>query len=145
MNPRRIALVVVGLVVVAAAIWGGMHFFMAPPDDLDLSREKATAKGIYMTAIAPEVEPVQQGPLHAWVLTIKTPDGKPVEGAEIVVDGGMPQHGHGLPTSPAVVGYLGEGRYKIDGVRFNMSGWWELKFAIKAPPGEDSVVFNITL
>ena len=145
MNSRRLALVAVAAVIVAAAIWGGMRFFMAPPDDLDLSREKASAKGVYTVAIAPEVEPVQQGPLHAWVLTLETPDGRPVEGAEIGVDGGMPQHGHGLPTSPAVAGYLGEGRYRIDGMRFNMSGWWELKFAIKAPPGEDAVVFNITL
>jgi hypothetical protein len=145
MNSRRLALVAIAVVIVAAALWGGMRFFMSPPDDLDLAREKASAKGIYTVAIAPEVEPVQQGPLHAWVLTLKTADGKPVEGAEIGVDGGMPQHGHGLPTSPAVAGYLGEGRYKIDGMRFNMSGWWELKFAIKAPPGEDSVVFNITL
>lgn len=146
MGLKRIALLVAEAVVVVAAIaYGAMHFFMTPPDDLDLSRSKNTANGIYAASIAPEVEPVQQGPLHAWVLTLRTPDGKPVEGAEVAVDGGMPQHGHGLPTSPAVAGYLGEGRYKIDGVRFNMSGWWELKFAIKAPPGEDSVVFNITL
>jgi hypothetical protein len=130
---------------VALALWGGMRFFMAPPADLDLAREKASAKGLYTIAIAPEVEPVQQGPLHAWMLTLKTADGKPVEGAGIGVDGGMPQHGHGLPTSPAVAGYLGEGRYKIDGMRFNMSGWWELEFTIKAAPGEDTVVFNITL
>jgi hypothetical protein len=142
---RRLVWVAVGVVVIAAAVWGGMRFFMSPPDDLDLSRSKNSAKGIYSVDIAPEMEPVQQGPLHAWVLTLKTPDGKPVEDATIGVDGGMPQHGHGLPTSPAVAGYLGEGKYKIDGLRFNMSGWWELKFAIKAPPGEDSVVFNITL
>lgn len=51
----------------------------------------------------------------------------------------MPQHGHGLPTNPAVTSYLGKGRYRIDGVRFNMSGWWEFKLAIAAPQGDDQV------
>ena len=142
---KRLVWAIVAVLVIAAAIYGGMKFFMTPPGDLDLSRSKNSVNGVYAVTIAPEVEPVQQGPLHAWVLTLKTPDGKPVEGATIGIDGGMPQHGHGLPTSPAVAAYLGEGKYRIDGVRFNMSGWWELKFAIKAPPGEDSIVFNITL
>ena len=71
MNSRRLVLAAIAVVIVAAAIWGGMRFFMAPPSDLDLSREKTSAKGIYAVAIAPEVEPVQQGPLHAWVLTLK--------------------------------------------------------------------------
>ncbi|MDP3899435.1 MAG: FixH family protein, partial [Mesorhizobium sp.] len=83
--------------------------------------------------------------LHNWVLTVTTPDGNPVEGATIAVDGGMPQHGHGLPTAPAATSYLGEGRYRIEGVRFNMGGWWEFKFAIEAAPGADAVTFNLSL
>jgi len=145
MSLRRILLVVITLVVVALAGLAAKHFFTTPPADLDLSRSKASAKGTYSIGIAPEIEPVQQGPLHAWVLTLTTPDGKPVEGARIAIDGGMPQHGHGLPTAPQATAYLGEGRYRIEGVRFNMSGWWELKFAISAPPGDDSAVFNVTL
>ena len=74
-----------------------------------------------------------------------TPQGTVVEDAVVAVDGGMPQHGHGLPTEPRVTEYLGEGHYRVAGVRFNMGGWWELKFAISAPPGDDTVVFNIVL
>jgi hypothetical protein len=79
------------------------------------------------------------------VLTLKTAAGQPVEGASIAIDGGMPQHGHGLPTAPQATGYLGEGRYRIEGVRFNMSGWWELKFAISSAQGDDSATFNVVL
>jgi hypothetical protein len=71
--------------------------------------------------------------------------GRPVDGAGMTVDGGMPQHGHGLPTRPRMTGGLGDGRYEIDGVRFNMGGWWEFKLAIRAHAGADSVTFNLDL
>ena len=70
---------------------------------------------------------------------------QPVEDAKITIDGGMPQHGHGLPTSPAVTANLGGGKYRVDGMKFTMSGWWELRFAITAPAGSDNAVFNVTL
>jgi hypothetical protein len=57
----------------------------------------------------------------------------------------MPQHGHGLPTRPRVTRNLGGGVYEIEGVRFNMGGWWEFKLAISAPGGSDRVTFNLAL
>ena len=72
------------------------------------------------------------GALHSWLLTLKTAAGQPVEDATITIDGGMPEHGHGLPTSPAVSAHLGAGKYRVEGVKFTMSGWWELRFAITA-------------
>lgn len=71
--------------------------------------------------------------------------GRPVEGAQITVGGGMPQHNHGLPTQPRVTKDLGDGRYEIDGVRFNMGGWWEFKLAVSTPAGDDTVTFNLDL
>ena len=117
----------------------------SPQPTVDLVRSKATQAGLYRVTIAPEVEPLRTGVLHSWVLILATPDGKPVEGARITVDGGMPSHGHGLPTSPEATGYLGEGRYRIEGVKFNMGGLWELKFAVSAAAGDDRVTFNLRL
>ena len=71
--------------------------------------------------------------------------GRPVENAAITVDGGMPEHGHGLPTQPRVTRALGAGVYEIEGVRFSMGGWWELKLAIDSPAGADRVTFNLGL
>ena len=71
--------------------------------------------------------------------------GRPVDGAAIVIAGGMPQHGHGLPTRPRVTRSLGGGAYEIEGVRFNMGGWWEFKVVIEAAPGADTVTFNLDL
>jgi hypothetical protein len=131
------------LVVVAAVVFA-MRFFMAPPADLDLARSKATANGLYTIVIEPEVEPLQQGPLHAWIVTVKTADGQPVMNARLGVDGGMPQHGHGLPTRPEASD-IGDGRYRVEGVRFNMGGWWVFKLAVEGPAGRDEAEFNLVL
>ncbi|TIW19825.1 MAG: auxin-binding protein [Mesorhizobium sp.] len=111
----------------------------------DTSRSKKTASGLFVASFEPERGVIRQGELQSWLLTLKTAAGAPVEGAAITVSGGMPQHNHGLPTSPQATDYLGEGRYRIDGVKFTMSGWWQLRFAISAAAGSDSLVFNIAL
>lgn len=135
------------LVVVLVAGGGimAMHGFSAPPADLDLSRSKATEKGVFLASVEPEAGSFKQGEMHSWMLMLKKPDGTPVEDASIKVDGGMPDHNHGLPTSPQVTSHLGEGRYRVEGVKFNMGGWWVLRFAISAPTGADEAVFNLAL
>jgi hypothetical protein len=138
----------IGFLVLGAVAITGMTFMhaLAPSTGgVDLARAKSSEKGVYVVEIAPEVGTFKQGELHAWVVTLKTAEGAPVEGARIAVDGGMPDHGHGLPTSPQVTTYLGGGRYRVEGVKFNMSGLWELKFAIAAPQGDDQAVFNLML
>ena len=134
--------VVAVLAVAAFVLW---PMFMRPPAELDLSRTKDSAAGLYKVSVEPENGTVEQGAIHSWILTVTTSQGAVVEDAVVAVDGGMPQHGHGLPTEPRVTEYLGEGHYRVEGVQFNMGGWWELKFAISAPPGDDTVVFNIVL
>ncbi|MBX3577194.1 MAG: FixH family protein [Rhizobiaceae bacterium] len=144
MTSRNRLLIGAAVVAVLVAIVLAVQSMMTPPSDLDLARSKATAGGLYVAAIEPDGGTVVQNELHAWTLTVTTPAGEAVTGATIGVDGGMPQHGHGLPTAPAAT-ELGGGRYRIDGVRFNMSGWWELKFSISAAQGKDDVVFNLSL
>lgn len=142
---RKWIIAAIALAVLVVAGFYGLRMLSPPPADLDVAREKASAAGLYAVAIEPEVEPVQQGSLHGWILTVTTPEGEPVADAEITVDGGMPQHGHGLPTAPQSTGHIGEGRYRIEGVRFNMGGWWVLNFAISSPAGNDEAEFNIVL
>lgn len=137
------ALAAVAVIVVVAVV--AMRMLAPPPADLDVSRTRVTANGVYTVSIAPETDSVERGTLHAWVATVTTAQGAPVEDATITIDGGMPQHGHGLPTAPQAGAHLGEGRYRIEGVRFNMGGWWELKLAISSGIGQDDVTFNIVL
>lgn len=78
-------------------------------------------------------------------VTVVDGDGRAIDGATLTIDGGMPQHGHGLPTRPRVTRSLGGGTYEIEGVRFNMGGWWEFKVAIATDAGVDTVTFNLDL
>jgi hypothetical protein len=142
---RKFAIGAIVLAILAVAGFYGMRMMAPPPVDLDLAREKTSAGGLYTVAITPEQEPLQQGPLHSWIATVTLPDGTAVEDATITVDGGMPQHGHGLPTSPQATPHLGEGRYRIEGMRFNMGGWWALNLGIASPAGDDTVEFNVVL
>lgn len=118
---------------------------MTPPVGLDLARERTTVQRHYTVAIKPVAEPVATNKLHAWEISLKQPSGQPVAGARFVVDGGMPQHRHGLPTQPRVTRELGDGRYLLEGMKFSMTGWWELKLKIDAAQGVDNVAFNVVL
>lgn len=142
----RPRLVIVALIVVIAVVasWYVMRMMAPPPADLDLSRDKPSAAGLYRVAVEPELQPLEQGRLHSWIVSVQA-NGAPVTDATLTIDGGMPQHGHGLPTQPQSAGHIGEGRYRIDGVRFNMGGWWVLKIGIASSAGSDTAEFNIML
>lgn len=143
---RRFLIVLVAAVIVAIAGWQlAARMFMAAPGDLDLSLSKKSADGLYAVSLAPEEAPIREGPLQSFVLTVKTAGGNPVDVSRIEIGGGMPRHGHGLPTEPRVTAALGDGKYRIEGFKFTMSGWWQLKFTIDAPPGRDEADFNIVL
>ena len=139
------ALAVVALVMVAFGAHVATLDARSAKPERDLARSQTTAGGLYVAAIEPEVAEVKQGVLHSWVLTVKTADGKPVDDAHVAIDGGMPEHNHGLPTAPEMTEHLGEGRYRIEGVKFSMTGWWELKFDISSPAGSDTATFNLVL
>ena len=67
----------------------------------DLARSRNSAKGVYSLTIAPEAGEPRQGELHAWVVTVKTRQGAPVEDATITIDGGMPEHSSRPADQPA--------------------------------------------
>ena len=114
----------------------------ATPRDLDLSLRHPSAQGRYLVQIEPPAAAPAINQIHTWQIKLNSPDGAPVRNARIAVDGGMPQHGHGLPTRPQVTREVAAGTYAMEGMKFSMSGWWEIKLAIQAGDGADSVVFN---
>jgi YtkA-like len=133
------------LVLVAAGSLTGCMLFMKPPKDLDYSRTRTSEAGHYRATIHPQGDSIPQGRLHRWTLHLETATGTPVDSATLVVDGGMPQHGHGLPTKPRVTRDLGNGDHLVEGMKFNMGGWWVVKFQVAAAEGRDSLVFNLKL
>jgi len=105
---------------------------------------RTSAHHTYKAALQPR-EPLRLRQLQTVPVRITDAAGRPVAGAEIAIEGGMPEHGHGLPTQPRVKRALGDGVYEIEGVRFSMGGWWEFKVAIASPAGADVVTFNLDL
>lgn len=143
---RRHLFWIVPLAVVALAGAGLAARMMAPPpSDLDLALSKPTEHGLYVVSLAAGETPVPVGTLHTWTVKVTTPDGHPVKTTSITVDGGMPQHGHGLPTKPEVTTDLGDGSHLIEGMKFNMPGWWTLTVSIDGAPGADKATFNLVL
>ena len=105
---------------------------------------RASASQTYRAMLI-TAEPLRPRKLQTVQVVITDRDGHPVDGATIGIDGGMPQHGHGLPTRPRISKALGGGTYEIEGLRFNMGGWWELKLSITGATGTDIVTFNLGL
>lgn len=92
-----------------------------------------------------EIKPITINKMHYWDLEIRNQYGNAVEKAKIRVSGGMPAHNHGLPSAPRVVEYLGDGRYRIGGMRFHMGGYWELRISIDDGNYRDTVIVPLTL
>lgn len=105
---------------------------------------RTSSAGLYTATLQP-AEALRPRKLQSIQVSLKDANGRIVDGAAITIDGGMPQHGHGLPTQPRVTKALGNGQYIIEGVRFNMGGWWELELAIAGNAGADTVTFNLAL
>ena len=115
------------------------------PSDLDTSTTKESDNGIFEISVTSNMDPLDINEIHSWIVHVDDANGTVVEGATIVVDGGMPQHNHGFPTEPQITEELGDGDYLLDGVKFSMVGWWELKLDISSGSDSDTVTFNIIL
>ncbi|MGB5323859.1 MAG: FixH family protein, partial [Pseudomonadales bacterium] len=89
------------------------------------SLQQATALGSYIS----------------WTVQFERDD-KPFSLISIAITGGMPSHGHGLPTQPRVTAQLGDGRYRVEGIKFTMPGRWQLVFNVGSPLGDDRVVLE---
>ena len=113
-----------------------------PPPQLDLSLRRPSVDGHYVVTLQPPSPAPAINQLHSWQMKVETPAGQPVAKARIAIDGGMPQHGHGLPTRPRATPELADGAYRLEGMKFSMTGGWEIKLAIKSAEGEDTVTFN---
>jgi hypothetical protein len=145
----RRALLAVGLALAAVCGVHGMSMMYGNPAKRPVASEfglgpRVSARGQYVATLQP-AQPLRPRQMQSLRVLVRDADGRAVESAQIAIDGGMPQHGHGLPTRPRVTGHLGDGLYEIEGVRFNMGGWWEFRLTIAGPGGTDTVTFNLDL
>ena len=141
-----IAAILGGLAIVYALMMGTMMSRMGnAPSDLDVSTTRESDNGVFRVSYTPSTGSIPINQMHEWTLHVESADGTPVEDATITVDGDMPEHGHGLPTKPLVTRPLGNGDHLVEGMKFNMGGWWVVKFRVSSTRGADSLVFNLKL
>ena len=146
MSSRYVARAVLTMLTVASvSLLDACMMFARPPKDLDYGRVRVSQAGLYLGTIRPDGDSIPKGKLQKWTLHLESRAGARVDTARITIDGGMPQHGHGLPTKPLVTRTLGNGDYRVEGMKFNMGGWWVVKFRVNAAAGADTLVFNLKL
>ena len=109
------------------------------------SRVWISQSGLFQVSYKSQQHPITINRMHSWVLHVETADGQPVANADVTMLGGMPEHDHGLPTSPRMTQYLGNGEYLIEGIRFHMNGSWEITVTNGAGGDRDTVVILLEL
>ena len=141
-----IAAILAALAIVYTLVMGTMMSRAGnAPSDLDTSTTRESENGLFRVSYTPSKGTIPVNEIHEWTLHVERADGTPVEDATITVDGDMPEHGHGLPTSPRVTRNLGNGDYLVEGLKFQMGGWWLMDFTITANGQTDAVHFNMML
>lgn len=148
----RQTILLIGLLLLAAAIGACSGSAATPamqmggaPADADFGATRTSDNGLFQVTYTPSLDPIAINELHEWTLHVETADGAPVNDAVISVSGGMPEHNHGMPTEPKVTASLGNGDYRVEGMQFQMGGWWTITFVIDAAGQQDSVTFNLKL
>ena len=111
----------------------------------DTSTTRMSQQGHYRVSYQSKVKPIPLNRIHSWTLHLEIPDGEAVDDAQIAVYGGMPVHKHGFPTAPRVTQGLGNGNYRVEGLKFSMAGHWELWLNIRSGTLTDKAVFHVIL
>lgn len=105
----RTAFVAALAVVAAVAVTGCGHVMMmmhgnnvARPSATEFGTGPRASASRQFTATLQPDQPLRPRRMHTVRVAITDAAGAPVDDATIQIDGGMPQHGHGLPTRPRV-------------------------------------------
>ena len=110
------------------------------------SWRQTSQQGYFSVELRASAKQTALSEFQTWLLLIRDAvSDEPVTPVRVAVGGGMPAHGHGLPTQPQVTEYLGDGQYQLEGLMFNMAGQWQLIFEIITNNKSDRVVFDVLI
>lgn len=102
----------------------------------------AESSGAFAITLAFEPSPPVVG-TNALEITV-TDGAAPVTGATIEVTGEMPLHGHALDDNIAIV-EQGDGHYRVNELRFTMSGEWNLIVNAVTSTGSGRIEQRVTV
>lgn len=107
-----------------------------------LSLTETSRNGLFRVTLQSDEAPLPLNRMHGWTAHLTTSEGRVIDDAIVMLYGGMPEHKHGFPSKPQVTGNLGNGRYRIEGVKFNMPGRWEIWINVRALGKDDKAIFS---
>ncbi len=108
-------------------------------------RPQPSKQGRFRLALKPVADTILLHDLHTWTIHIESANGMPIQPKRILIGGGMPQHGHGFPSQPKITRYMGNGGWLIEGMQFNMTGLWQIRFKLLDAFGWNGSTFEFTL
>jgi hypothetical protein len=138
------------LAVLAVCCFLGMFAFALrgvteSPAAAPLSWDKTSEQGIFAVTLDARATTVALREFLEWTVEVRDAHGDPIYPARFAIGGGMPGHGHGLPSQPRVTEHLAGGKYVISGLKFNMAGNWVLLFDIETAAATDRVSFEFQI
>ncbi|WP_164658080.1 FixH family protein [Tropicibacter sp. Alg240-R139] len=113
------------------------------PEVLDTSATVATRYGTLQASYETDFLEVPLNGVHSWRLSLQDKQGQPVTGADIVLTADMPEHLHGMTTTPQVQDTQTPGLYLVRGMNFHMPGYWEVTLDISEAGSRHLLRFNL--
>lgn len=107
-------------------------------------REAISANGKYRVRVQQPQAVAKVGTYLGWTVIVRDVDGRRAD-VSLRVRGGMPAHGHELPTSPEVR-RVAAGEFLVEGLLFNMPGEWVVIFDMaehRTMPQRAIIRFNL--
>ena len=147
---RPLCLLFALTVIVSTSAWVGarrsestVHLRVVEMSALTRLRDIPSHNRIYRASLVlPSTDQPNDSALAATVL-VRTSGGMPVANASLTMDAWMPDSEQIAETRPRTIRYLGEGKYRVEGLRLTRSGWWNIALHIAGAAGTDSLAFNV--
>ena len=90
--------------------------------------------------------PTTLNTIVSWPIKIKSLRANYVlDEVKLMIDGGMPHHGHGLPTTPTIKPTSKPDEYIIEGLKFSMPGYWEVRINASNGQKNDNVTIGFKI
>lgn len=100
--------------------------------------------GTYRASLIPLRDSIELNRAVPWTVEVRTAAGALVSGAALELERWMPDEPRVRVERPRAT-VDPSGRYRIEGLRFDRRGWWNVRLRISAPVGTDSLAFNLVL
>ena len=100
---------------------------------------------VYRASMTPSPDPIELNRSLTLTVEIRTAADAPVDGALLALESWMPDNESASVVRPRAIASLGGGLYRIEGLHFDVRGWWNLRLQIAAAGMTDSLAFNLVL